>query len=98
MKKCSMEERKRKSVPCMALFPGDGHWNEVFPGSVPGGEEGKIKGFPWHCSLEASSRIKCSLEVFHGCEQWSKVFPEIVPEKISGEKFSLELRTGAGFF
>jgi hypothetical protein len=51
----------------------------VFPGSVPGGEEGKIKGFPWHRSLEASSRINCSLEVFSGVEQCNEVFPDIVP-------------------
>jgi hypothetical protein len=36
--------------------------------------------------------------VFSGGERWSKVFPEIVPEKICGEKYSLELRNGAGFF
>jgi hypothetical protein len=35
--------------------------------------------------------------MFHGREQWSEVFTEIVLEKISGEKYSLELRNGAGF-
>jgi hypothetical protein len=34
-----MFPRKGKSIPCVALFPGDGQWNKVFPSRVPGGEE-----------------------------------------------------------